>query len=125
MGAGEQLGQLLDERRSCQDTADTGTATTSSMPNRVAWLENSATISSNLSFDQSTRSILLTATATCRTPSSPVTARWRRVCSTTPWRASMRMSASSAVDAPVTMFRVYCTCPGVSARTYDRVGVEK
>jgi hypothetical protein len=23
--------------------------------------------------------------------------------------------ATSAVDAPVTMLRVYCTCPGVSA----------
>ncbi len=50
---------------------------------------------------------------------------WRRVCSTTPWRASTRIRASSAVEAPVTMLRVYCTWPGVSARMNDRVAVEK
>ena len=31
----------------------------------------------------------------------------------------------SAVDAPVTMLRVYCTWPGVSARTNARRAVEK
>jgi hypothetical protein len=33
--------------------------------------------------------------------------------------------ASSAVEAPVTMFRVYCTCPGVSAMMNLRFGVAK
>ena len=37
---------------------------------------------------------------------------WRRVCSMTPLRASTRITATSAVDAPVTMLRVYCTWPG-------------
>ena len=38
---------------------------------------------------------------------------WRRVCSTTPWRASTRIDPrASAVEAPVTMLRVYCTWPG-------------
>jgi hypothetical protein len=50
---------------------------------------------------------------------------WRRVCSTTPWRASTRTIATSAVDAPVTMLRVYCTWPGVSARMKSRCGVAK
>jgi hypothetical protein len=49
----------------------------------------------------------------------------RRVCSTTPWRASTRMIARSAVLAPVTMLRVYCTCPGVSARMNERRAVAK
>ena len=37
---------------------------------------------------------------------------WRRVCSMTPLRASTRITATSAVDAPVTMLRVYWTWPG-------------
>ena len=49
-------------------------------------------------------------------PSSEAMNAWRRVCSTTPLRASTRTIARSAVEAPVTMLRVYCTWPGVSAR---------
>ena len=37
----------------------------------------------------------------------------------------MRMTATSAVDAPVTMLRVYCTWPGVSAMMNLRRSVEK
>ena len=40
---------------------------------------------------------------------------WRRVCGSTPLRASTRMIARSAVEAPVAMLRVYCSWPGVSA----------
>src|SRR5438128_2141952 len=47
----------------------------------------------------------------------------RRVCSTTPFRASTRITARSAVDAPVTMLRVYCTWPGASASWKRRSGV--
>ena len=47
----------------------------------------------------------------------------RRVCSITPLRASTRITATSAVDAPVTMLRVYCTCPGASASWKRRRGV--
>ena len=39
--------------------------------------------------------------------------------------ASTRMIDTSAVEAPVTMLRVYCTCPGVSAMMNLRRGVEK
>lgn len=49
----------------------------------------------------------------------------RRVCSITPCRASIRMIARFAVLAPVTMLRVYCTCPGVSATMNLRLGVAK
>ncbi|CAB4775657.1 unannotated protein [freshwater metagenome] len=49
----------------------------------------------------------------------------RRVCSTTPWRASTSTMATSLVDAPVTMLRVYCACPGVSATMKLRLGVAK
>ena len=48
-----------------------------------------------------------------------------RVWVMTPWRASTRMIATDAVDAPVTMFRVYCSWPGVSAMMNLRLGVEK
>ena len=43
---------------------------------------------SKTSSAKSTRSILLTATTTCGTRSRAATARWRRVCSSTPLRAS-------------------------------------
>ena len=49
----------------------------------------------------------------------------RRDCSSTPLRASTRISARSAVEAPVTMLRVYCSCPGVSAMMNLRRGVWK
>ena len=49
----------------------------------------------------------------------------RRLCSTIPLRASTRTIARSAVDAPVTMFRVYWMCPGVSAMMNLRFGVAK
>ena len=44
-------------------------------------------------------------------PNNEAVTAWRRDCSTTPLRASIMMSTASAVDAPVTMLRVYCTCP--------------
>ena len=43
----------------------------------------------------------------------------------TPLRASTRTMASSAVEAPVTMFRMYWMCPGVSAMMKRRLGVAK
>jgi hypothetical protein len=43
----------------------------------------------------------------------------------TPLRASTSRIASSAVDAPVTVLRVYCTWPGVSASTKLRLSVAK
>ena len=42
-----------------------------------------------------------------------------------PWVASTRMIARSAVDAPVTMLRVYWTWPGVSATMNLRVALAK
>ena len=42
-----------------------------------------------------------------------------------PWRASIRMMARFAVEAPVTMLRVYCSWPGVSAMMTLRLCVEK
>ena len=52
-------------------------------------------------------------------------AAWRRVCSSSPLRASTSSMASSALEAPVAMLRVYCWWPGVSATTKARLGVEK
>ncbi len=42
-----------------------------------------------------------------------------------PLRASTSTSARSAVEAPVTMFRVYWMCPGVSAMMKFLLAVEK
>ena len=45
----------------------------------------------------------------------------RRVCVSTPWRASTSTMARSAVEAPVAMLRVYCSWPGVSATMKRRL----
>ncbi len=58
-------------------------------------------------------------------PSSEAMVAWRRDWDSTPSRASTRMTATFAVDAPVTMLRVYCTWPGVSAMMNLRLSVEK
>tara|TARA_R100000365_G_scaffold795_1_gene2749 strand:- start:611 stop:901 length:291 start_codon:yes stop_codon:yes gene_type:complete len=50
---------------------------------------------------------------------------WRRVWVNRPLRASTKSSARSALDAPVAMFRVYCSWPGVSATMNLRFSVEK
>ena len=91
----------------------------------MAKLRNSALISSYRSCDQSTRSILLTQTTRWGMPSSDARKACRRDCSSTPLRASTRTSARSAVDAPVTMLRVYWMWPGVSAMMNFRRGVAK
>ena len=39
--------------------------------------------------------------------------------------ASISTTATSAVEAPVAMLRVYCSCPGVSAMMNFRRDVEK
>ena len=49
----------------------------------------------------------------------------RLVWVSTPLRASTRITATSAVDAPVTMLRVYCSWPGVSATMNLRRSVVK
>ena len=49
----------------------------------------------------------------------------RRVWTSTPLRASMRMTASSESEAPVAMLRVYCSWPGVSATMNLRLSVAK
>ena len=58
-------------------------------------------------------------------PSSALMNAWRFDCSSTPLRASSRITARSAVEAPVTMLRVYCWCPGQSAMMKRRFGVAK
>ena len=49
----------------------------------------------------------------------------RLVWVSTPLRASTRITAASAVEAPVTMLRVYCSWPGVSATMNLRRSVVK
>ena len=55
---------------------------------------------------------MLTHTTTCGMPSSELMKAWRLDCATTPLRASTSTIARSAVEAPVTMLRVYCSWPG-------------
>ena len=72
-----------------------------------------------------TRSILLTASSTCRMPSSETMKLCRRVWVSTPLRASISTTATSAVEAPVAMLRVYCSWPGQSATMNLRRSVSK
>jgi hypothetical protein len=67
----------------------------------------------------------LTATSTWGICKSEAMKPWRLDWVTTPCCASTRMMASSAVDAPVTMLRVYWMWPGVSAMMNLRRGVAK
>ena len=85
----------------------------------------SVTIRSKTDWSWSTRSILFTHTTRCGMRSSDAMNACRRDCSRTPLRASTSTSARSAVDAPVTMLRVYCSWPGVSAMMNLRRGVWK
>ena len=81
---------------------------------------------SNASSDQPTRSSLLTHTTTWRRPSSAQIARWRRLWRVSPPRTSTSTTAASAVEAPVSMLRVYCAWPGQSISTKRRrVGGER
>ena len=91
----------------------------------VAKVVNSLWIFSYTSSDQSTRSILFTASTRWGTRSSERSTAWRRDCSVKPCRASTSTRPRSAVDAPVTMLRVYWMCPGVSAMMNLRLGVAK
>ena len=70
--------------------------------------------------DQSTRSILLTASITFLMPTRSQIAAWRRVWRLAPWRASTSRMAMSACEAPVAMLRVYCSWPGESMMTKRR-----
>ena len=106
-------------------SAETGMVCRSSTPSSSASACRSRSSASKASWASGTRSILLTATIRCGTPSSAATARWRRVCSTIPWVTSTSTISASAVDAPVTVLRVYCTWPGQSARMKLRAGVAK
>jgi hypothetical protein len=68
---------------------------------------------------------LLTATSTCGICSSEAMKPWRLRLGQHAERASIRMMARSAVEAPVTMLRVYWMWPGVSAMMNLRFGVAK
>ena len=50
---------------------------------------------------------------------------WRRVCTSTPFVASTRITARSAKLAPTAMSRVYSSWPGVSAQMKLRLSVVK
>src|SRR3569833_3354248 len=55
-------------------------------------------------------------TTKCRMPSRLAMNACRRDCGRTPFRASIRIMARSAVEAPVAMLRVYCSRPGGGRR---------
>ncbi|RGC64941.1 hypothetical protein C5N14_31185 [Micromonospora sp. MW-13] len=87
--------------------ADTGTTVRSGTSNFAANAVNSSAIASNTAWSKSTRSILFTHNTRCGTRNNEHRNACLRDCSTKPLRASTRINARSAVDAPVTMFRVY------------------
>ena len=106
-------------------SAEMGIAVRSGMRSLLANAANSSLMSSNTCCEKSTRSILLTQSTRCGTCSSVVRKACLRLCSRMPLRASTSTIARSAVDAPVTMLRVYCVWPGVSAMMNLRLGVAK
>ena len=105
--------------------AERGKHVTSSMPSRWVRLRYSCFILLKTSSEKPTRSILLMARAMCLMPSSETRNVCRRVWVMMPLRASTRMIARLAVEPPVIMLRVYCSCPGVSAMMNLRWLVEK
>ena len=68
---------------------------------------------------------LVDASTRCGTRSREARNACRRLCSVSPLRASTSTIARSAVEAPVTMLRVYWMWPGVSAMMNLRRGVAK
>ena len=64
-------------------------------------------IASYTDLSNPTRSILFTHSTRWGTPSNEAMKAWRLVCSMIPFRASTSSITMSAVDAPVTMLRVY------------------
>ena len=68
---------------------------------------------------------MFTANNTFLTPTIDTMNECLLVCVRTPCSASIRMMATSAVDAPVAIFLVYSSCPGVSATIYFLLSVEK
>ena len=106
-------------------SADIGMQVISSTSSRPAHARKSAQMRRNTSCSYATRSILLTASTIRGIRSSPAIAACRRLCVNSPSRASTSTTATSAVEAPVTMLRVYWAWPGVSAMMNRRRGVEK
>ncbi len=96
---------------------DTGRNAAAVTCRRVRNVVISAVMALKALSDQSTRSILLTSTATFFTPSIDSMVAWRREFSCTPSRASMTSSAASARAAPVIMFFRNSTWPGASMMT--------
>src|SRR5690625_4534686 len=85
-------------------SAETGTTWVSSMPKLLATEVNSASISQKTDSEKSTKSILLTPKITWRTPKSAATFKWRRVCFTTTWRASISTTPTWEGDIPGLVF---------------------
>ena len=105
--------------------AESGIALISLKFRSAAKSRKPATMPSKVPCAQPTRSILFTASTTRRIPRFETSSAWRRVCRVRPCRASTRITATSAVEAPVAMLRVYCSWPGVSATMNERLSVEK
>ena len=82
-------------------------------------------MSSKTSCLKSIRSILFIATIMCLMPSKLAINEWRLLCVKTPFLASIKITATSAVLAAVAIFLVYCSWPGVSAMMYFFLSVLK
>src|SRR6185312_10575629 len=117
--------RLLERATLSPSRAEIGTVSSERRLQGVANVSKARSISRKRRCEKSTRSILLTASTTSRMPSRWTIAAWRRVCSTSPLRASTSSTARSTLDAPVAMLRVNCWWPGVSATTKARRGLAK
>src|SRR6185437_13816447 len=124
-GPSYQCVRLLERATLSPSRAEIGTASSERRLQGLANASKAPSISRKRRCEKSTRSILLTASTTSRMPSRWTIAAWRRVCSTSPLRASTSSTARSTLEAPVAMLRVNCRWPGVSATTKARRGLAK
>ena len=122
---------MLPERteRLSPRRAETGmTVHAGSAPRRLASFAIAPQCSRSSSYrsrDQATASILLTAKQIFPMPHSVQMRPCRRVCSSTPSRASTRITAALQLEAAVAIFRVYSSCPGLSATMNFRLWESK
>ena len=85
----------------------------------------SLTILLNFSSLYFAKSILFTAKIKCRIPTIEQILACLLVCTSTPFVTSRSKIATSAKEAPTAIFRVYSSCPGVSATIKLRLFVVK
>jgi hypothetical protein len=117
----------------CPFSAEIGTVARTTMPAACANFCRAAPILRQARAGSATASSLFTANTIEGTRSRLTSSEWRRVCGNSSSAglaqsslvASTSTTAASALEAAVTMLRVYCSWPGASPMMNLRPGVAK